>query len=45
MGSSEEVSRTGHGSDVTEHELFSQDSLYLWLGSSADWGRASKRLE
>lgn len=40
LGSNEEGNRTGLGNDVIEHELFSRNSLYSWLGHSArlTWG-------
>lgn len=34
MGSSEGVSSAEQGSDIAEHELFSQNSLHSWLGCS-----------
>lgn len=39
-GNNEEVSRAGLGRGVAEPELFSQNSLFLWLGHSAGlrWG-------
>lgn len=37
QSSDKEASTAGPGGDVTEHELFSQNPLYSWLGPSAGW--------